>query len=143
MDLAAFCGVDPTGFGRKGFTEFARPDEPALEGKLAIGNPRWIEPGPTDEDEPPFEAIWVEPVLDPGIYEGKECALPLVPGLLEVFAFLTPDAPLLDLLVEATAQRAPPFGALELALPALGYTLLVAVLASVPAPAWLASEASA
>ncbi len=66
----------------------------------------------------------------------------VVPRVLDVFAFLTPDAPLLDLLVEATAQRAPPLGALGMALPALAYTLLLAVLACVPAPARLAREAS-
>lgn len=59
----------------------------------------------------------------------------LVPAALEAFAFLAPEAPILEILVEATAQRAPPLGALGSVLPALGYTLLVAVLASVPAPA--------
>lgn len=63
----------------------------------------------------------------------------LVPAVLDGFAFLAPDAPILDVLVEATAQRAPPLGALEAALPALAYTLLVAVLACLPAPPALRS----
>lgn len=58
----------------------------------------------------------------------------LVPAALEGFAFLAPDAPVLAVLVDATAQRAPPLGALEAVVPALGYTVLVAVLACVPAP---------
>ena len=61
----------------------------------------------------------------------------LVPAVLDGFAFLAPDAPVLSVLVDATALRAPPPGTLGAALPALAYTLLVALLACLPAPrAW-------
>ena len=66
----------------------------------------------------------------------------VVPVLLEGFAWLAPDAPILAVLVEATDQRAPPLGAFGLVLPALAYTVVVAVLASVPAPARLREGAN-
>lgn len=67
--------------------------------------------------------------LDP---EGLQA---IVPAALETFATLAPDVPLLAVLVDATAQRAPAPGAIGAALPALAYAALVAVPACLPAPA--------
>jgi hypothetical protein len=61
--------------------------------------------------------------------------LAFAPDLLRGCAWIAPDAPLLHLVAEAGALRAPGVAALGLVLPALLYTALACVPACVPAPA--------
>lgn len=65
--------------------------------------------------------------------------LAFAPGFLRGLAWIAPDAPLLHLVAEVGALRAPGVAALGLALPALLYTLLACIPACVSAPARLAS----
>jgi len=65
--------------------------------------------------------------------------LSIAPGLLRASAWIAPDVPLLHLIAEAGALRAPGLGAAGLLLPALLYTVLASVPACVPAPRALAT----
>ncbi|MDJ0520550.1 MAG: hypothetical protein QNJ90_00595 [Planctomycetota bacterium] len=69
--------------------------------------------------------------------------LAFAPDLLRTVAWIAPEAPLLHLVAEAGALRAPGVAAAGLVLPALLYTAITAVPACVPAPAALSRGVNA
>ncbi len=72
-----------------------------------------------------------------------EGLMAFAPGLLHAVSWIAPDAPLWHIVAEAGALRAPGAAAAGLLLPALLYTVVVALLACVPAPRCCATGVNA